>query len=131
MSFNIFYNRIDPEILKNEFLMIYYKNMFNNGLFGNLGLFDEKCQCTFNKDEFNGAYQLLVKMAQNNIHRFQYKFGNGLIQETNTGYIINVSGICQPINFQNFYLNDIHFSDTFYLSNQYPYKITNYIAHYY
>lgn len=131
MSFNFIYNSIDPKELETEFLKTYYQNMINLGLSANLGLFDEKCNCLINNQEFIGAYNILVKMAQQNIHKYQYKYLQGNLQKTQNGFIITVSGICQPVNFQNLHYGDLHFSEVFYLSNQYPYKIINYISHYF
>lgn len=131
MNFSFVYNMIDPKELESEFLKNYYQNMLNSGLSANLHLFDEKCHCLVNNQEYIGAYNVLVKMAQSNIHRYQYKYLQGNLQKTQTGYIISVSGICQPVNFQNLHLGDVHFSEVFHLSNQYPYKIINYISHYY
>ena len=131
MNFNSIYNKINLKELETEFLSTYYQNMFNHGLSANLGLFDEKCQCLFNNQEFIGAYNVLVKQAQSNINRFQYKSYAGNLQQTSNGFIMSVSGVCQPINFQNLYIGDYNFSEVFYLSNQYPYKIVNYIARYY
>lgn len=129
----VFYNKIDIKELEDAFIKLYYQNMVDSGFSANLGFFDEKCTCSLNNQEFNGAYNILIKMAQENIHRFEYKDCHSNIQQTHNGYIINVVGVCRPINFQNFYLNEYHFSEVFYLSNQYPNnnKIINYISHYY
>jgi hypothetical protein len=131
MNFTLIYNKINIKELETDFINTYYQNMFNQGFSANLGLFDEKAQCLVNDQEFTGAYNILVKQAQNNIYRFQYKSHHGNLQQTSNGFIISVSGICQPINFQNLYINEYNFSEVFYLSSQYPYKIVNYIARFY
>ncbi len=119
---------IDYRTIQQNFLNIYYTNMSNTGLVNNLDLFDEKCICTINGEEYIGAYHVLVHLAQTNINRFLYKTLNLSCQPTHTGYLITATGICQTINFQNIITGETYFTETFNISNINPYKITNYIA---
>ena len=125
---NFFNPIIDYGTIQQNFFNIYYTNMSNTGFVNNLDLFDEKCICTINGEEYIGAYHVLVRLAQTNINRFLYKTLHLSCQPTPTGYLINASGICQTINFQNIIISEVYFTETFYISNINPYKITNYIA---
>ncbi len=120
---------IDFQTMCNNFTKNYYENMSKNGFVDNLIYFDEKSHCQINNDYFVGAYNILVKLAKNNIYRFIYLQNTGSIQYLNNMAIITMCGKCQLINFQNIIITDINFTETFILSNNG--KITNYICFYY
>ena len=109
---------------------IYYKNMTNSGFVSNLALFDENCKCSINGEEYTGAYYVLVRLAENGIHRFNYKTISGTGHNIPQGVLINVSGICQIINFNNFIIGELHFSETFLICTS-KNKIINYICKYF
>lgn len=116
----------DIKYIENIFANVYYKNMAETGFSSNLIMFDEKCACTINSEHSQGAYNVLVKLAQNNIYRFNYKSASSDFQQlANNQWLVNVGGICQLVNFQNMASCDISFSETFILNNNN--KIVNYI----
>ena len=128
MNFSILKNncKVYEEGLQN----VYYKNMINTGFVSNLVLFDENCKCNINCEEFNGAYYVLVRLAENGIHRFNYKSISIDSQLVSQGILINVTGICQLINVNNILLGEMHFSETFLICTQ-KNKIINYICKYF
>jgi hypothetical protein len=116
MNFNI--SHYDYKNLGNSFFQKYYSNMITSGLVDNLELFDEKCLCNLNNEEYIGAYKSMIKLAQNGLFRFFYKSFSGTCQPTQNGFLLSSSGICQLINFQNTLITETHFSETFIISSQ-------------
>ncbi len=125
---NFAYPIIDYKTIGQNFLNIYYVNMTNTGLVNNMELFDEKCGCTINGEEYIGIYHVLIRLAQTNIHRFIYKTLNLNCQPLNNGYLLSVSGICQLVNLHNIIIGEVYYTEVFQVSSSY--KITNYIATY-
>jgi len=123
MNFSIV--QYDYKNIGNSFFQKYYSNMSTSGLLDNLDLFDEKCLCNINEEEYIGAYRTMVKLAQNGLNRFYYKFLSGTCQPIQDGYLLTASGTCQLINFQNQLMTETHFSETFIISRN-SMKITNY-----
>ena len=125
-----FSNIDNAKIYEEGMQNIYYNNMKNSGFVNNLPLFDEICKCSINNEEYTGAYQILVRMAQNNMHRFNYKSMSGTCQNVPQGVLINVSGTCQVINFNNVIICELHYSETFLICT-FKQKIINYISKYF
>ncbi len=109
---------------------VYYKNMANSGFVSNLSLFDENCKCTINGEEYTGAYYVLVRLAENGIRKFNYKSFYGSTQNTPQGVLVSISGTCQIINFNNFIIGELHFSETFLICTS-KNKIINYVCRYF
>ncbi len=129
---NFFNNtHIDLKPFESNFLNTYYDNMQKSGFVNNLIFFDEKCKCTLNNIEHTGAYNVLINIAQSNVHRFQYKYLSANSHLVNNGFMLVVSGTCNPINLQNLIMQELSFTEVFYFSNQYPNKVIAYISHYF
>ncbi len=125
-----FYNTNNNiNIYKDKIINIYYKNMVNTGFVSNLSLFDENCICSLNNEDYTGAYYVLVRLAENQIHRFNYINLSGTCHNIPQGVLISVSGICQLINFNNIIIRNVHFSETFLICVN-KNKIVNYICKY-
>jgi hypothetical protein len=126
-----FYNLTDYcKIYEGGLQNVYYKNMVNTGFVSNLVLFDENCKCSINGEQYTGAYYVLIKLAENGMHRFNYLNFSGSCQNIPQGVLINVTGKCQVINFSNVILGELHFSETFLICTN-KNKIINYICKYF
>lgn len=82
-----------------EFCKVYYDRMMKGGFNTVLHLFDQNAKCTYENTEYNGAYNLLIKLAQSGIHKFGYTdisvnaqlIDNTTILVSSTGHIFPVS----------------------------------------
>ncbi len=126
-----FSNTIDYcSLYGNAIYNTYYKNMVNSGFVANLSLFDEKCNCSINNLDYVGAYNVLIKLAESNIHRFNYLNLSGSCQYVSQGVLINVTGKCQIISLNNVIIGEINFSETFLICIN-KNRIINYIGKYF
>jgi len=125
-----FYNINDScNIYKDQIVNIYYKNMSQTGFVSNLTYFDENCKCSINNEDYIGAYNVLVRLAENQIHRFNYTNFIGTCQIVPQGILISVVGRCQIITFSNIAVREIIFNETFLICTN-KHKIINYICKY-
>lgn len=122
-SSNIMYSKIGEDFCK-----LYYHKMAESGFSNVMNLFTKDSRCTYDNQEFLGCYDLLIKLSQLGIHKFNYKKINANYQPFGDSILISVFGEFNPISFQKQNGKLFKFSETFILKNiNGNYFITNHI----
>ena len=120
---NIIYTKIGEDFCK-----VYYQKISEGGFSNVMNYFWKDSKCTFDNQEFNGPYGVLVKLSQMGVHKFSYKKISGNFQPIGDSILICSSGDLCPLSFQKTSGKLIKFSETFILTNiNGIYCITNYV----
>ena len=122
-TLNTMYSKIGEDFCK-----VYYHKMTEGGFSQVMNFFHKEARCTLDNQEYNGCYDILVKLAQMGVHRFIYKKISGTSQPFGNSILISVVGDIIPVSFQKHNGKHMKFSECFILKNiSGNYFVTNHI----
>lgn len=123
---------IDHKKFSEEFCKMYYDKMGQNGYMNVLPLFMQNAKCTFDGVDYNGIYNLLVKLSQKNVNKFLYHTITAESQLIGNDVLISSSGSVTPLSFSGAKGKSVKFTETFVLcKSENTYYIRNYIVKYF
>lgn len=111
LSFNQETNNLNNNF--DDFCRQYYSKMSMGGYSYSLSMFDPNTKCIFNNEQFDNPYNLLLKIASQGVHRFNYHNVNASCLATNNGILVNSTSLLNPISFNGFSGVPTRISETF------------------
>jgi hypothetical protein len=110
-SINLDYKKIGE-----EFCRQYYSVLHEKGFNSLLKYFNQNARCTFSGIEYDNPYDILLKLTEESIYKFNINKVSCTCQALNNTIIITSMGTSNPVNFQKQVGKLINFTETFTLS---------------
>lgn len=96
-----------------DFCQQYFSKMSMGGYSFSLSMFEPHTKCVYNGEQLNNPYNLLLKIASQGVHHFNYHSINCTCLSTTNGFLVNSVSLLNPISFDGYLGNIVWASETF------------------